>query len=74
MSQKTNVTLHISQEALDGVPIHGYATQYALGDFPSQLFPDYQQQSQASGLTPSLDEWRQFVDEAEQLLSSEAGK
>jgi hypothetical protein len=71
MSEKTRMTIRLSQEALALMLSQGYATRRTLGDFLSQLMFDYhQRQSPPGGLTPSPAEWRQFVDETEQLLSA----
>jgi hypothetical protein len=73
MSEKVRVTLRLQTEALELVLRQGYATRRTLGAFLSQLILDYhQRQRQPAGVYPSLAEWEQFVEDAEQLLRSES--
>jgi hypothetical protein len=75
MSEKVRVTLRLQTEALELVLRHGYATRRTLGAFLSQLILDYHQcHSQSAVAYPTVEEWRQFVEDAEQLLRSEASQ
>lgn len=69
MEKKTRVTLRLRPEVLELVLKQGYATRRTLGEFVSQLILDYHhQQRESSTPHPSLEDWRQLVDEAKQLL------
>jgi hypothetical protein len=75
MSEKVRVTLRLQPEALELVLRHGYATRRTLGAFLSQLMLDYHQRhSQSAAEYPSLEEWEQLVEDAEQLLRSESSQ
>lgn len=71
MSPKTTMTVCLSKEAIELALIQGYANLHTLGDFISQSILDYhERQNRKAAFMSSLKEWRQSVDEVEQLLHS----